>query len=207
MLKIGLTGGIGSGKSTISNMLRKRGFNILDVDMISRDVLILYPDILKKVKECFGENFFDENGNLRRREFGNFIFSREDKRKDYESIIIPYIVKEIFNKIERLEKEKYEVCILDAPTLIENGLHSKMDINVLVWVDLNTQIKRIKRRDNLSETEAINRINSQMPLKEKREFVDYIIDNSHTIERTKEELERVLQEIARRYRGVKCLKT
>lgn len=195
MLKIGLTGGIGSGKSTVSLMLKKKGFPIVDADIVAREVLEIYPQILEQVKKHFGYNFFDENGKLKRKEFGNFIFSKEERKKDYENIIMPFIKNEIFNRITELEKEKEEVCILDAPTLIENGLHVKMDINILVWVDLKTQIERVKKRDVLSEDQVFNRINSQMSLEDKKKVVDYIIDNSGTIERTKQEVNKILQEI------------
>lgn len=195
MLKIGLTGGIGSGKSTVSLMLKKKGFPIIDADIVAREVLETYPQILEQVKKHFGYNFFNENGKLKRKEFGNFIFSKEDRKKDYENIIMPFIKNEIFNRITELEKEKEEVCILDAPTLIENGLHLKMDINILVWVDLKTQIERVKKRDVLSEDQVFNRINSQMSLEDKKKVVDYIIDNSGTIERTKRQVNKILQEI------------
>jgi dephospho-CoA kinase len=195
MLKIGLTGGIGSGKSTVLTMLKEKGFSIIDADIIAREVLEIYPEILKKVRIYFGDTFFDENGKFKRKEFGNFIFSKDEKKKDYENIIMPFIKDEIFNRITELEKEKKEVCILDAPTLIENGMQVNMDINILVWVDLKTQIQRVKRRDNLSEEQVINRINSQMSLVDKKKFVDYIIDNSRTIERTKEDLNKILQQI------------
>lgn len=195
MLKIGLTGGIGSGKSTVSLMLKKKGFPIVDADIVAREVLETYPQILEQVKKHFGHGFFDENGKLKRKEFGNFIFSKEERKKDYENIIMPFIKNEIFNRITELEKEKEDVCILDAPTLIENGLHVKMDINILVWVDLKTQIERVKKRDVLSEEQVFNRINSQMSLEDKKKVVDYIIDNSGTIERTKREVNKILQEI------------
>jgi dephospho-CoA kinase len=195
VLKVGLTGGIGSGKSTVSEMLKRKGFYIVDADIVAREVLEKYPQILQEVKLCFGEKFFDESGKLKRKEFGNFIFSKDERRKNYEKIIIPFIKKEIVNRIAELEKEKIEVCILDAATLIENGLHEYMDINILVWVDMMTQIERVEIRDKLSEPQVVNRINSQMSLKDKKEIVDYIVDNSGNIDRTKEELDRVLKQI------------
>jgi dephospho-CoA kinase len=195
VLKIGLTGGIGSGKSTVSAMLKEKGFSVIDSDIVSREVLDIYPQILEQVRVYFGDNFFDENGKLKRKEFGNFIFSKEERKKNYENIIMPFIKNEIFNRIIGLEKEKKEECILDAPTLIENELHVEMDINILVWADLKTQIERVKKRDNLSEEQVLNRINSQMPLEDKKKFVDYIIDNSGTLEKTKQELNEILEEI------------
>ena len=89
MIKIGLTGGIGSGKSTVSRMLREEGFKIIDADTISRDVLIKYPEILDKIKIEFGSGFFDWRGEFRRREFGNHIFRFPKQRKKYQEIIIP----------------------------------------------------------------------------------------------------------------------
>lgn len=207
MLKVGLTGGIGSGKSTVSNLLKERGLTIIDADIVAREVLELYPEILQKVRVCFGEGFFDESGEFKRKEFGNFIFAKEERRKEYEDIIIPYIKEGIINSINRLEEEKTKICILDAPTLIENGLHKYMNINILVWVDLKTQIKRVKNRDSLSEDQVKNRIDSQMTLEEKKKIVDYVIDNSSTIEKTKEEIEYILKDIGRKYREVECLKT
>ena len=202
MLKIGLTGGIGSGKSTVSRMFKEKGLDIIDADIVSREVLELHPQILEKVRVCFGESFFNENGEFKRKEFGNFIFLNEERRKKYENIIMPFIKSEIFNRIMELEKEKKEICILDAATLIENGLQRHMDANILIWVDLTTQIKRVKDRDNLLETQVIDRVNSQMSLQDKKKFVDYIIDNSGTIERTKEELDKILEEICIKHRGV-----
>lgn len=196
MLKIGLTGGIGSGKSTVSAILKEKGFSIIDADVVAREVLDIYPQILEGVRMHFGDKFLDQNGKLKRKEFGNFIFSKEKRKKDYENIIMPFIRNEIFNRITKLEKEKKEVCILDAPTLIENGLHVIMDINILVWADLGTQIERVKKRDNLPEDQVINRINSQMSLGDKRKVVDYIIDNSGSIEKTKKEVNKVLEQIA-----------
>ncbi len=205
MLKIGLTGGIGSGKSTISNILKKRGFNIIDADIVAREVLNIYPETICYIREQFGESFFDENNGLKRRELGNFIFAFEERRKKYEKIIIPFIEKEIFYRIHKLDEAGEELCILDAATLIENNFHNHMDVNVLVWVDYFTQIQRIKSRDNLGDEEIINRINSQMALEEKIKFADYIIDNSGNLENTIKELNETLEKIGRNFRGVKCL--
>ena len=178
MIKIGLTGGIGSGKSTVSKMLIDNGFKVIDADNISKEVLIKYPEIIDKIKIEFGSGFFDWRGEFRRREFGNHIFRFPKQRKKYEEIIIPYIKKEIYNEIESYEKAGTSIVILDAPTLIENNLHTDMDYIIVVWVDNNTQVIRLKNRDRLSREEAINRMNSQLPLDQKREYAHIIIDNN-----------------------------
>ena len=195
MFKIGLTGGIGSGKSTVSNMLKSLSINVIDADIVAREVLILYPQILEKVRSEFGDYFFDKFGELERRKFGDFIFNNEEERKKYEAIIIPYIIKQIFIRIEECYKVGCDICVLDAPTLIENNLQINMDINILVWVDKETQIQRIVNRDLISKEKAELRLNAQIPLDKKRELVDYIIDNSGTTEYTKEQLIKVLDNI------------
>ena len=193
MIKIGLTGGIGSGKSTVSFMLKEAGFEIVDADIIAKEVLVKYPEILEKVKVEFGAGFFDWRGEFRRKEFGNHIFRFPKQRKKYEEIILPYIKNEINDKLEELEKKKTSIVILDAPTLIENDLHKEMDYVILVWVDNNTQIQRVRSRDTLSRDEAIDRINAQMPLDRKKDFSNIVIENNDTLAKTKEQVDLLIE--------------
>lgn len=192
MLKIGLTGGIGTGKSTVSAIFREHGIEIVDADIIAREVLEKYPEILNKVRVEFGEGFFDWRGDFRRKEFGNHIFKFPKQRIKYESIVMPYIKKEIHNEIERLEKEDNKLIIVDAPILIETGLHEEMDYVVLVSADTQTQIQRIKARDGLANNDALNRINAQMSLEKKREFSNIIIDNNKDLENTRVQVEDII---------------
>ena len=189
MIKIGLTGGIGSGKSTVSLMLKNEGYKIIDADEISREVLVKYPEILSLVRTQFGDGFFDWRGEFRRREFGNHIFRFPKERIKYENIIIPYIKKEIKEQFDILESQGEPVAILDAPTLIENNMHEEMDMVILIWVDNSTQIQRIKTRDKLLQGEAINRINSQLSLDKKKDYANFIIDNSKNLIKTKEQVD------------------
>lgn len=193
MIKIGLTGGIGSGKSTVSFMLKEAGFSLIDADIVAREVLEKYPEILQKVRIDFGEGFFDWRGEFRRKEFGNHIFRFPKQRKKYEEIILPYIKREIFEKLASLEKNGKELVILDAPTLIENDLHKEMNYVILVWVDNNTQIQRVKSRDALSREEAINRVNSQMPLDNKKDYANIIIENNGVLSKTKSQVDLLIE--------------
>lgn len=189
MIKIGLTGGIGTGKSTVSSMIKDAGFKIIDADLIARDVLVKYPEILEKVRAQFGEGFFDWRGDFRRKEFGNHIFRFPKQRVKYENIILPYIKADIMNAIKELENKGEKIVILDAPTLIESKMNEDMDIVVLVVADSKTQVQRVKERDKLSNYDALNRINAQMPLEEKKNYANIIIDNNKDLLYAKEQVD------------------
>lgn len=193
MVKVGLTGGIGCGKSTVSQMLKDSGFPVIDADIISKDVLKKYPEILEKVRIEFGDNFFDWRGEFRRREFGNHIFRFVKERMKYEALIMPYIFSDIEEEFKKYENNNEKVVILDAPTLIENNMHKNMDIVILVTADRNTQIERIKSRDKLTEYEIVNRMNSQMSLDNKKKFANIIINNNESLSKTKEIVDEVIE--------------
>lgn len=195
MLKIGLTGGIGSGKSTVSAYLKDIGFKIIDADIVAREVLDIYPEVYEYIKNEFGPDFFDAEGKLDRKKLGNFLFANRKELEKYEAIIMPLIKKEILTRMEQFEKNGEKICFLDAPTLIEQGMHKEVDKVILVWVDRETQIKRMSSRDNLEYSQIIDRINCQMNLDEKRKFADYVIDNSDGFENTKKQLAKILAEL------------
>jgi len=195
MLKVGLTGGIGSGKSTVSNMFKDMQIPVIDSDLVAREVLNIYPQILQTIKEEFGEQFIDEKGELRRKELGSYVFEKESRKEKLDAIMIPFIKKEVYERLEQYNKDGAEICIVDAPTLIEHNINEKMDTNILVWVDRETQLERVKKRDLLDDREIANRINAQMSLDEKKKYVDFIIDNSKDIENTKHQFDMILKEL------------
>ncbi len=188
MIKIGLTGGIGTGKSTVSNILKAEGLKIIDADAIAKEVLEKNPNILEMVRTQFGAGFFDWRGEFRRKEFGNHIFRFPKQRIKYESIIMPYIKQTIEDQVERLEKKGEKIIILDAPTLIENNMHNEMDYIILVYADNSIQIQRVMNRDKLTKADAVSRINSQMSMEEKKEFANIIIDNNNDLVDTQKQV-------------------
>ncbi len=188
MIKIGLTGGIGTGKSTVSNILKAEGLKIIDADAIAKEVLEKNPNILEMVRAQFGAGFFDWRGEFRRKEFGNHIFRFPKQRIKYESIIMPYIKQTIEDQVEKLERKGEKIIILDAPTLIENNMHNEMDYIILVYADNSVQIQRVMNRDKLTKADAVSRINSQMPMEEKKEFANIIIDNNNDLVDTQKQV-------------------
>ena len=197
MLKVGITGGIGSGKSTVTNMLREKCFPIIDADIVAKEVLIIKPQALSQIKKEFGYKFFDNEGILKRKEFGNYIFKNDNQRKKLESIMMPFIISEINHKLKVYEDDNCKLCFLDAPTLIENNLHTSMDVTILVWVKSDVQIERIMQRDDLDLDGVMDRIKAQMPIDEKKKFADFIIDNGGSIENTKLQLDLIIIELER----------
>lgn len=195
MFKIGLTGGIASGKSTVSRVFSDLGITVIDADLIAREVLVLYPELLEKIRTTFGEHFFTEDGSLDRKALGNYIFKYSGERQKLDNIMLPAIKEEIFNRIDELEKSGINLCIVDAATLIEQDIHKLMDMNILVWVEKNTQIERLRKRDNISLEQAMNRINSQMSLEEKKKYVNFIIDNDKDLRYMREQVEEIMKVI------------
>lgn len=177
---IGLTGGIASGKSTVSAYLEELGAVIIDSDKIAHDVIKKDRPAYKKIVNKFASNILNTNGDINRSRLASIIFSSNDKKKVLEEITHPYIIKNIFNKIEEY-RESNRIIILDAPLLFEVGLDRVVDQTWLVYLDRETQIKRLVSRDKISTKEAVNRIDAQLSMEEKKRIADYVLDNRGSI--------------------------
>lgn len=199
IIKIGITGGAGSGKTTLCDFLKELGYPVIYADKISREVLLKYEEINDNIKSTFGLEFFDGN-TLNRKKLGSRIFSNSEDKKKLEDIIIPFIIKEVFIKFNELEKNGKEICFLDAPTLFENDLHKKMNSSILIYVDEDIQLDRLIKRDNISKEQAKSIIKSQMSQNEKIKLADFVIKNNSEIACTKEKLIKIINEIQMEYR-------
>ncbi|CAN6471560.1 unnamed protein product [Victoria cruziana] len=192
---VGLTGGISSGKSTVSNMFKANDFPVVDADVIARDVLRRGTGGWKKVVKAFGNSILLENGEVNRAYLGQIVFSDPTKRQLLNRLLAPYIAFGIHWEIVKLWLQGYKVIVLDIPLLFETKMNHMTKPVIVVWVDPSTQLQRLMARDGISEEQALNRINAQMPLDEKREKADIVIDNSHSLEETKERVCDVLIQI------------
>lgn len=188
MLKVGLTGGIGSGKSTASEILKSKNYKIIDADEISREIYKNSSELLPKVWRAFGDEVFDGEA-LNRKALGKIIFADVTKRLQLEAIVMPSIIEEIMSRLQQYELQNEILVFVDAATLIEQGLHKFMDKNILIWIDEIEQLNRVMLRDDLSKEEVAQRIKAQMPISDKKKYVDYIIDNNGSISDMKHQID------------------
>ena len=177
---IGLTGGIASGKSTVSQYLKDKGLPIVDADLVSRQVVEPGSKGLKRLEEAFGSDIIIE-GQLDRKALRHLIFSDDDKRMLLNSILHPIIHEEILHQLNMLIG-KYPIVVFDAPLMLENNLKHMVDVLWLVSCSEEEQIRRVMYRDDSSEDEAKAIIEKQMSLKEKELLSDIILLNNDSIE-------------------------
>lgn len=195
MFVLGLTGGIASGKSSISAMLKEMGFPIVDADEIARRVVEKGSPVLERIKEEFGEGVLNADGTLNRKALGQLVFNSSKKLELLNSITHPAIIEEIRRDIDALSAKGERLCVLDVPLLIESGINNMADAVLLVYVDEKTQLYRLMNRDHIPEELALKKISSQMSYNEKKKYADYIIDNSGSLDCTKAQLEKIIATI------------
>lgn len=193
-LVVGLTGGIASGKSTVSNMLKEKGVTVIDADLEARLAVEKGEPAYNEIVSYFGKEVLLEDGTLNRAKLGSIIFNDEEKRLKLNSIVHPNVRKRMLDKKEQAISNGEKLIIMDIPLLIESKLTYMTDKILLVYVDEKTQLKRLMERNHYSEDEALSRINSQMPLKEKVRLSDAVINNNGTIEECRNQLDRILKE-------------
>jgi len=179
MLLVGLTGGIATGKSTVSGMLRDAGLPIVDADVVAREVVEPGTTTLEKIKLAFGPSVID-NGVLNRRRLGDIVFSNRQELARLNDIMQPAISRAMADKINFWRMQQVPILILDVPLLFERNYEKdgKIDKIIVVATDEATQLERLKLRNQLSDSQARNRIRSQLPLKDKVAQADYVIDNN-----------------------------
>lgn len=186
---LGLTGGIATGKSLVSDYFRSRGYPVIDADQVSRQVVEVGSAGLNQVADHFGSHILLETGELDRKKLGRLIFSDSEKRKELNAILHPIIRAEIFNRLDHLKQEGHDLIVLDLPLLFESGYEDHVDQVMVIHIDEDLQMERLMKRDELSREEALQRIQAQMPLEEKMKRAHILIDNSRSKDETCRQLE------------------
>lgn len=196
MKVIGLTGGIGAGKSTVSDFLKEKGYIVIDADAIAHQITEKGAAALKKIALCFGADILQKDGSLNRKKLASIVFGDEEKKKQLEQITTMEVVEIIKNQLNDLRKGgKYDIIFVDAPLLFETGADKLTDCVWLVDADIEVRISRVMDRDQASREEVKNRIQTQMSSEEKKRRSAEIIDNS----KGKEELYQQVEYLLMRY--------
>jgi len=201
MLRVGLTGGIATGKSTVARMLADLGARVIDADAIARELQRPGGAICKQIVEAFGPCILKADGSIDRARLGELVFSHPEKREILERIMHPPIIareEEILQEWER--SRQVEVAVVEEALLLEVGSRARFHRLLVVTATEEQQVKRLEDK-GLSRRQALQRIRAQMPLSRKVEEADYVIDNSGPLEQTRrrvEELYPLLQAEARR---------
>lgn len=192
MLRVGLTGSIGVGKSFVASVFSELGCHVLDADQTAREVVMPGTPGLRAITEEFGEEILNPDGTLNRKQLGAVVFAYEDKRQRLNHILHPFIIArqdEIMREWEM--KDPKGIGMVDAALMIESGGYRRFDKLIVVHCRPEVQLERLMLRDKLSRDEAQRRIDSQMPQEEKQKFADYLIDTSDGFELTRDQTEQV----------------
>ena len=196
---IGLTGGIGTGKSTVSRKLRERGYPVIDLDVISREV-IEYPEVIDELVRNFGIEILESQNNISgkksisRNKLRQTVFKEEKKVSVLNSIMHPPIVEEMRRQVENFKKN-YKTVFVEVQLLFEAKLEKEFDLTVLVYADKKTQLERVLKRDGRKEEEVQQIINAQMDMTEKRRRSNYIIENNGNSEMLDLEIEKFIKKL------------
>lgn len=192
---IGITGGIATGKSTVTRRLRTLGYEVVDADAISHQVTGPGGAALPQIFTAFGEGVRSPDGSLNRKALGALVFGQKEPRQKLESIIHPLVREQVAREKARLQKEGQKIAFYDVPLLFEQNLEKNFDAVILISTTEDLQLQRLMQRNSLSESEARARLRSQMPLAEKEKKTPYIIHNFGDLAFLNSEVDRVLGEL------------
>ncbi|HEY2976242.1 MAG TPA: dephospho-CoA kinase [Pyrinomonadaceae bacterium] len=196
MLRVGLTGSIGVGKSFVSGVLADLGCRVLDADETAREVVTPGSPALRDVVAAFGTGMIRDDGSLDRPKLGAVVFTDSDKRAELNSILHPYIIAKQDERLRELEAiDPDGIAIVDAALMIESSGYKRFDKVIVVHCRPDVQLERVMARNNLSREEAEKRIGAQMSQEEKMKFADYLIDTSDGFEPARKRAGEVYEEL------------
>lgn len=196
MLRVGLTGSIGVGKSFVAGVLRELGCHVLDADQTAREVVTPGAPGLTDVVKAFGKEVLHRDGTLDRQRLGALIFGSDEKRTLLNSILHPYIIARQDQVLRDWERQDPDgIAVVDAALMIESGGYKRFDKLIVVHCNPEEQLRRIMARDSLSREEAERRVGAQMSQAEKKKYADYLIDTSGGFEATRHRTQQVYENL------------
>ena len=197
MLLVGVTGGIGSGKSTVARLLEKRGAVDFDADLLAREAVAPGTPGHAAVIERFGADVLAPGGELDREALASIVFADPSARRDLEQIVHPE-VRRLFAEGSEAYRDTDRVVVFSAPLLVESGMHTAFEILVVVSATVATQIERLMRQRGMSETSIRARIDAQAPFEDKAAVADFIVDNEGTLDELESQVERLWNDLSAR---------
>jgi dephospho-CoA kinase len=196
MLIVGLTGGVASGKTAVSQVLKEEGAYIIDADQIARELVQPHTPAWNELIRAFGQEILQEDGSIHRKKLADKVFAEPEQRKLLNQILHPRIKEEMDRRAKAIgEKDPEAIVVIDAPLLVELGEHREMDKLIVVTTTQTQQVERLKDRDGTGPDEALRIVSSQMPMEEKVKFADYVIRNEWSLEETKKRAKEIFKDL------------
>ncbi len=189
---IGLTGGIASGKSTVSQMFQDVGIPVIDTDQITHDLYQKSSVVYHELVDAFGDSIIGVDKHINRKQLGAMIYNDDALRQQLNDIVHPHVKRVALSEVEKYKVLDVPIIVMDVPLLFETDFIELVDFSVLVYVTKDKQIERLMDRDEIKEEFAKQKINAQMSLEEKRTKADYVIDNSTSIIETKKQFNNLI---------------
>lgn len=194
MLRVGLTGGIASGKSTVCNRLAEHGFKVIDADRVAHGLIRKGQPCFQPVVAAFGTPILDADGEIDRSRLGEVVFHDADRLQELNALVHPEVIRRILEQLDRLEgSHPPPKVVVDASLMIESGFHKRFKHLIVVSCSINQQVERLMARNRLSRAQALQRIGLQWPLQAKLSLATVVIDNSGTLQQTRRQVDRLLE--------------
>jgi len=198
MLIVGLTGGVASGKSTVSTVLREEGAYLIDADQIARDLVQPHTPAWRELVKTFGENILQKDGSVHRKKLAAIVFSSPEKRSLLNQLLHPRIKEETERRLRAIGQSDPEaIVVIDAALLIETGAYREVDRLIVVHATEAQQIERLRERGGVEREEALQVVSAQMPLEEKLKVADMVIRTEGSLEETRRKAREVFRELKR----------
>ena len=191
---VGLTGGISSGKSTVSSYLKQLKIPVIDADEVARKVVEPNSQGAREIRKTFGSDVFEEDGSLNRQKLGSLIFSNAENRQKLDDLLQPLIKIMILDEIEEYRQKGENMIVLDLPLLFEKQYEELCEDIIVVYIPKELQLERLMRRNQYTKQEALSRIDSQLSIEEKRKRATVLFDNQGTIQQLYHQVEQWLVE-------------
>lgn len=184
---LGITGGIATGKSSVVQHFKGLGFLVVDADIIARHLLDQNMPAYNEIVKVFGTEILQENGEINRQALGALVFNHPDKLQQLDELMAPFLREEIMAAIKK-ESHNQKLVIVDVPLMYEKGYDEWMDQVAVVYCTPEQQLNRLMKRNQLTEKEAKQRINSQLPIEMKKLLAEIVFDNSANLKQTLEQV-------------------